>query len=193
MRRDRSSWREGILPFCRLLCLLLALLVAGGIFEPARLASAREADPPDPYADAAAVDLPDGDYLVDVGMEGGTGRAHVESPARMSVVGGRAAVRLAWSSPHYDYMVVAGERYLPVNDEGNSVFVIPVLAFDEGVPMSADTTAMSTPHLIDYRLTFDAASIRRARPAGPALVAALALAGAAAALCVVRAIRAHGA
>ena len=40
---------------------------------------------------------------------------------------------LEWSSPNYDYMVVDGEKYLPVNTEGNSVFQIPVEAFDQDI------------------------------------------------------------
>ena len=36
---------------------------------------------------------------------------------------------------------------------------IPVTGFDYKMPVSADTTAMSTPHLIDYTLTFDSASL----------------------------------
>lgn len=37
---------------------------------------------------------------------------------------------ITWSSPNYDYMIVDGEKYLPVNTEGNSVFEIPVAALD---------------------------------------------------------------
>ena len=57
-------------------------------------------------------------------------------------------------------MMVNGEKYLPVNTDGNSVFEIPVLVFDEAMPVAADTTAMSAPHEIEYTLTFDKASIQ---------------------------------
>lgn len=63
---------------------------------------------------------------------------------------------LEWSSPNYDYMVVDGEKYLPVNTEGNSVFQIPVEAFDQDIAVIADTVAMSTPHEIEYTLNFHA-------------------------------------
>ncbi len=48
-------------------------------------------------------------------------------------------------------MIVDGKTYHPVNTEGNSEFLIPV-RLDEDMKISADTTAMSTPHLIDYTL-----------------------------------------
>ena len=66
---------------------------------------------------------------------------------------------ITWSSPNYDYMIVDGEKYLPVNTEGNSVFEIPVAALDTALAVTADTTAMSTPHEIEYTLTFDSASL----------------------------------
>ena len=112
----------------------------------------------DPYAQAATTTLDDGSYLVDVSLEGGTGRASVTSPAQVTVANSKAAASIEWSSPHYDYMLVAGECYLPINEEGNSVFEIPILAFDEPFTVVADTTAMSQPHEIEYQLTFDTAS-----------------------------------
>ena len=61
---------------------------------------------------------------------------------------------IQWSSPNYDYMIVDGEKYLPVNTEGDSVFEIPVLFFDKPMDVIGDTVAMSTPHEIEYTLTF---------------------------------------
>ncbi len=103
---------------------------------------------------SASHDLSDGDFTVDVSMEGGTGRASVTSPASMQVKNGEAFVLIEWSSPHYDYMIVDGEKYLPVNDSGNSVFEIPVTALDTPISVTADTTAMSQPHEIEYIFTF---------------------------------------
>lgn len=110
-------------------------------------------------AEGIAVDKKDGDYKIEVSMEGGSGRASITSPADMIVKDGKAYVRLEWSSPNYDYMLIENEKYLPVNEEGNSVFEIPILAFDEPMNVTADTTAMSVPHEIDYQLVFDEASI----------------------------------
>ena len=111
-------------------------------------------------AEPAAVELADGAYEIDVSLSGGSGKASVGSPARLIVKDGRAYARIQWSSPHYDYMLVGGEKYLPVGTEDGSVFEIPVAAFDEALPVVADTTAMSTPHEIEYALTFAAGTIR---------------------------------
>lgn len=102
--------------------------------------------------------LADGSYTCEVTLEGGSGRATVDSPATLTVADGKMTATIAWSSPNYDYMVVDGEKYLPTNTEGNSTFEIPVSAL--GVPLSvvADTVAMSTPHEIEYTLTFSAPS-----------------------------------
>lgn len=106
--------------------------------------------------------LDDGEYTVDVTLAGGSGRASVESPAKLTVSGGAFTVTIAWSSSNYDYMVVDGVQYDPVNTEGNSVFELPLTAFDTPVAVQADTTAMSQPYLIDYTLTFDSASVTSA-------------------------------
>lgn len=103
--------------------------------------------------------LADGDYTVNVTLEGGSGKASVNSPARLTVTDGKASAEIIWSSSNYDYMVVEGERYDCINTEGNSAFVIPVTRFDSKMPVKANTTAMSTPHEIDYTLYFDSASI----------------------------------
>ena len=98
----------------------------------------------------------DGTYQMEVELLGGSGRASVTSPAKVEIKDGKAVATLEWSSPNYDYMVVDGEKYLPVNTEGNSVFQIPVEAFDQDIVVIADTVAMSTPHEIEYTLNFHA-------------------------------------
>jgi len=100
------------------------------------------------------VSLADGEYSCEVTLEGGSGRATIVSPAVVTVENGDATAKIEWSSPFYDYMLVGGEKYLPINSEGNSVFVIPVSAFDEPLAVIADTTAMSTPHEVEYTLVF---------------------------------------
>ena len=108
---------------------------------------------------AEAVETPaDGSYTCEVTLEGGSGRATVDSPVALTVADGKMTATIVWSSPNYDYMIVDGEKYLPTNTEGNSTFEIPVSAL--GVPLSvvADTVAMSTPHEIEYTLTFSAPS-----------------------------------
>ena len=95
-------------------------------------------------------------------LEGGSGRATVESPAALTVADGIMTATIVWSSPNYDYMLVDGEKYLPVNTDGNSTFEIPVAALDTALAVTADTVAMSTPHEIDYTLTFASATLAAA-------------------------------
>ena len=110
---------------------------------------------------AEAVETPaDGSYTCEVTLEGGSGRATVESPAALTVADGKMTATIVWSSPNYDYMLVDGEKYLPTNTDGNSTFEIPVAALDTALDVTADTVAMSTPHEIEYTLTFDSASLK---------------------------------
>lgn len=102
----------------------------------------------------------DGTYTCEVTLEGGSGRATVESPAALTVADGKMTATIVWSSPNYDYMIVDGEKYLPTNTEGNSTFEIPVSTLDTALDVTADTVAMSTPHEIEYTLTFDSASLK---------------------------------
>ena len=117
---------------------------------------------PEPKEDDAksAVDLEDGTYTAEVTLEGGSGRATIESPATITVKDGVATASIVWSSPNYDYMIVDGEKLLPVNTEGNSVFEIPVASFDTALDVIADTVAMSKPHEIEYKITFDSSTIK---------------------------------
>lgn len=103
--------------------------------------------------------LAEGLYTVDVTLAGGSGRAEVESPAMLRIEGGRAFATIVWGSSNYEYMKVDEQQYDLVNTEGNSAFEIPVSQFDWKMPVAASTTAMSTPHEIEYTLKFDSASI----------------------------------
>ena len=107
--------------------------------------------------------LEDGNYTGDVTLEGGSGKATVESPAEIEIKDGKATATIVWSSSNYDYMVVDGEKYEMTNTDGNSTFEIPVLGFDYKMPVKADTVAMSEPHEIDYTLQFDSESMKKAK------------------------------
>ena len=96
---------------------------------------------------------------IDVTMTGGSGKAAVGSPAKLSYRDGGNYAQIIWSSPNYSYMLVDGVEYLPVNTEGNSTFEIPVVP-DKDMKVIACTTAMSAPKEIEYVLNFDSASIR---------------------------------
>ena len=121
----------------------------------------------DPVAEGAAdtFDLStveDGSYTIELTMEGGSGRASIQSPTQITVADGAATAILEWSSPNYDYMLVNGEKYLPVNTEGNSVFEVPVEALDVPLTMIGDTVAMSTPHEVEYTVTFHSETLESA-------------------------------
>ena len=121
----------------------------------------------DPVAEGAAdtFDLSaveDGSYTIELTMEGGSGRASIQSPAQLAIADGAATATLEWSSPNYDYMLVNGEKYLPVNTEGNSVFEVPVEALDVPLTMIGDTVAMSTPHEVEYTVTFHSETLESA-------------------------------
>lgn len=106
------------------------------------------------------IDLADGEYSMAVTLSGGSGKATVISPAKITVAEGLATAQIEWSSSNYDYMIVNGQKYLPINTEGNSVFSIPVMYFDKEMQVTADTTAMSTPHEIAYTLVFEQESAK---------------------------------
>lgn len=104
--------------------------------------------------------LEDGTYSADGTLEGGSGRATISSPVELTVKDGQMTARIEFSSPYYDYMIVDGEKYEPENTEGNSQFTIPMAGFDAGVPVTADTVAMSEPHEIDYEIVLDSATLK---------------------------------
>ena len=129
--------------------LFLALMLAG----PVSVAAAQKEN-------GIETDLEDGEYSIQVDLEGGSGKASVSSPTLMLVKNGRMYAELQWSSSNYDYMIVDGEKFQNESEEGrNSVFTIPVTALDDKMEVIADTLGMGTPHEIDYTLTFYEASI----------------------------------
>ncbi len=103
----------------------------------------------------------DGTYTAAVTLEGGTGRAAVESPAALRCESGQFYATIIWSSSNFDYMKVNGEKYELLSDEGNSSFEIPVAAFDRKLDVIADTVAMSEPHEVEYTLYFDSTTLQK--------------------------------
>ena len=57
-------------------------------------------------------------------------------------------------------MTIGETRYDRINKDGNSAFRIPV-TLDKDIRISALTTAMSNPHLIEYTLYFDGVSLSK--------------------------------
>lgn len=104
-------------------------------------------------------EITDGTYTIEVSLIGGTGRAAVESPAKVIIENGQANATVIWSSPFYEYMLISDTRYDPIQEDGNSTFEIPIV-LDEDMAVSASTIAMSQPHLIDYTLHFDSSTLK---------------------------------
>lgn len=100
----------------------------------------------------------DGEYNIEVELQGGSGKATVTSPAKLTVTNGKMQSEIEWSSSNFDYMEVDGKEYYPVNTEGNSLFLIDVPELDTDIPIKAETLAMSEPHTIEYTLNFDSST-----------------------------------
>ena len=104
-------------------------------------------------------ELSDGTYTIEVTLTGGSGRASVESPASVTIQGDKMSAIIVWSSPFYEYMLIDGVQYDPIQTEGNSTFEIPIV-LDEDMAISACTIAMSEPHVVEYTLHFDGSTIK---------------------------------
>lgn len=111
---------------------------------------------------AADLNLEDGTYTAEAELQGGSGRSVIESPLTVTVENGTVMAEIIFGSPYYDYVLVDGEKYEPVNTEGNSAFLIPVDGFDYNMPVTADTIAMSVPHEIDYTIVIDSSTLEAA-------------------------------
>lgn len=139
MERKEMKYMIKIMPV-----LFLALMLAG----PVSVAAAQKEN-------GIETDLEDGEYSIQVDLEGGSGKASVSSPILMIVKDGRMYAELQWSSSNYDYMIVDGEKFLNESEEGrNSVFTVPITVLDDKMEVIADTLAMGAPHEINYTLTF---------------------------------------
>ena len=104
--------------------------------------------------------LKDGIYTADVTLTGGSGRASVASPTTIIVRDGKLYAQVQFSSANYDYALMDGQRYEADTTSGYSVFEVPISGFDQEVAITADTTAMSKPHEIDYTLNFDSSTLK---------------------------------
>ena len=97
----------------------------------------------------------DGTRQVYITMEGGSGKAHIESPVTVTAKDGQMLATLVWSSKNYDYVLVDGVKYVNENPGGNSTFTVPIRNLDEPFTFTGDTVAMSTPHEIEYTIIWD--------------------------------------
>ena len=96
----------------------------------------------------------DSSRRVYITMEGGSGRAYIESPVTVTTREQKSYATLVWSSENYDYVIVDGVRYDNENPGGKSTFTVPVDDFDRPLKLTGDTVAMSKPHEIEYTITW---------------------------------------
>ena len=99
--------------------------------------------------------ISEGEYQASAELVGGSGKAHIENAIVNVAADGAMTATITWSSSKYDYMIVNGEKLLPINTEGNSVFEMPVSKIGVPLDITADTIAMSEPHEIEYTIQFD--------------------------------------
>lgn len=99
-------------------------------------------------------DISDAEIVVNIKLEGGSGKTSVTSPSKAVKDGDKYNVSVEFSSSNYDYVIYKDEKYLPVNTDGNSLFILPVDDIDSSIDIIADTVAMSKPHEIQYTLSF---------------------------------------
>ena len=92
----------------------------------------------------------DGTYVPSFGFTGGTGKVTISCP-KLVVKNGKGTATLVFSSSKYTYVLVNGTKYYNENPGGKGTFTIPVNV-NTTTLISAETTAMSEAHLIDYVL-----------------------------------------
>ncbi|MCR5388579.1 MAG: ABC transporter substrate-binding protein [Lachnospiraceae bacterium] len=107
-------------------------------------------------AQAGGAGIKPGSYEVFLTLSGGSGRAKIDEYSTLSVNEDKtASLTVRWSSKNYDYMIIEGEKILPVDTTEVSVFEVPLAeaVFGEPITVIGDTTAMGTPHEIEYEIT----------------------------------------
>ena len=113
------------------LALCLALLGAGALAE--------------------APALPEGEYAPDgFTFSGGTGKVTISCPT-ITVENGTVTATLVFSSMNYPKVTVDGVEYTATHEGKTSIFVIPARV-NEDMTVVGTTTAMSTPHDIEYTI-----------------------------------------
>jgi len=126
-----------------LLCKIILIIVLVSVFFAGCASSGKNSDK-----------MEDGSYTADIMLEGGTGKATINSPVDIKVENGNAYATLVWTSKNYDYMIVDGNKYINESDGGYSTFTVPVPNPITEMTVIGDTIAMSVPHEIEYTLVF---------------------------------------
>lgn len=140
----------------------LALIGKKGVWYDHKVSVSNPVPMEDAGKTVSDLGLADGMYTAEVAFAGGSGKAHIASPVTLTIADGKAVATVVWSSSKYDYMLVDGVKYEVLSTEPGSTFEIPVAAFDKDLTVIGDTTAMSTPHEIEYTLNFSSESLTSA-------------------------------
>jgi len=93
-------------------------------------------------------------FWIDITFEGGSGKAYIKSPVEVTDNNGKLTAKFVWSSENYDYMIVDGKKYDNENKGGESTFTVDIENVSEPLTVIGDTVAMSTPHEIEYVITW---------------------------------------
>lgn len=101
-----------------------------------------------------SLNLADGDYALDVSLSGGS--MSLQSPAAAHVAGGACTADIVFSTARIDYVIVDGVRLEPTAVDGGAAFTVPVAAFDVGLSIVVDSTAMIPAVEIPCTMTFAA-------------------------------------
>ena len=112
------------------------------------------------FTGAKEIDLEDGVYTIDVSLSGGSGKTQVESPATLTVEGGKAIARIAFTTAKIDFAVVNGVTLEPIAGEEYATFLVPVETLSRPTAIDVDCTVMKPATLVSYTLSFDADTIR---------------------------------
>lgn len=139
----------------------LALFLCAALIAAFALAGCGSSQPT--YAVSDGVISPNGNYTVEASLEGGSGKATIQSPVPVKVAEGTMTATFVWSSSNYDLMVVDGTEYKPTSTKDGSTFEIPVKSIDGPLSVQAETTAMGTPHMIEYTINFDPSKVKAAK------------------------------
>ena len=146
------SLKGWILTFVAAICLVFSVSSCGyaGVLSSDKVAAGNHSHETDKAGSESAPAI-----MVNITMTGGSGKAYVTSPVAVIQKDGMLYATLVWSSRNYDYVIVDKVRYDNENPGGNSTFTVPVKSLDEPFTFIADTTAMSTPHEIEYTIEWN--------------------------------------
>ena len=104
--------------------------------------------------------IENGTYTIEATLSGGSGRASIENPIKITVNDNEITATIIWSSKFYEFMQIGEEKFMPVTKTGNATFEVPII-LDKEMKVSAQTVAMSEPHLIEYALFFDSKTLKK--------------------------------